>query len=178
MAYLIKTTVYNGYRCRCCISTTLSETWEQDKKKALSLVPTHYPEEEKEKEYSLKTIEVIEGESGKKVAWADLVWFPERDYSYETSFWEGYHPEHGDFSNSLNKKETLTKEEAFAEMLFQKNKKGLFESLHKIIREVEKIKGCGFSGDVELSPSGQLHIKIDIPPEVEVTEVKKILGLP
>jgi len=95
MAYLIKTTWNNGYRCGCCYSSWEGDdVWEEDLEKALSRIPSERPDSTDILDFDIEKISVTDGSTGKEIACASLS-YPTgfgKSAAYSFSCWSGFTP--------------------------------------------------------------------------------------
>lgn len=87
MAYLIKKTWNNGYRC-CCHNSWEDTKWEDSLEKALTHVPKEFFRYEVT-DTELENVTATDGTTGEIVAQASLEYPHYRGYMYNTQRWSG-----------------------------------------------------------------------------------------
>jgi hypothetical protein len=93
MAFHVKTTYFNGYRCSCCKSEWAREKWFQTFEDAVKELPTQYPDYsslEDSFEHLLKVV-IRDGTSGEVVGKGELYWDnTSRSTRYKGRQWFGH----------------------------------------------------------------------------------------
>lgn len=89
MAFQIKTTWFNGYRCSCCLSTYKSDRWVQTLDEALLELPNEFPSEDDGGDIS---ITIKDGSTGEVVASSEVSFAPvwQRGDGYKYTMWTLY----------------------------------------------------------------------------------------
>ena len=90
MAYLVKKTTHNGYRCACCSYESDHSDIFDTLKEAMAEFPDEFPEET---EWGgLKSITIIDGSTNEKIAWGDIYWSTGygKGSGYDYTRWSGW----------------------------------------------------------------------------------------
>ncbi len=96
MSYIVKTTLSNAYRCACCYCDSTREEKLTSKEEALERITRIFDEkagyfEDLGKLYEIVKVIVIDAETDKQIAWAELDWpkIGPRGVGYTYYRWHG-----------------------------------------------------------------------------------------
>ena len=144
MAFHIKTTVSNGYRCSCCSRTWDNTDWADTLEEALEQVPIELVDGEPHPfngDVEITEVSVIDGSTGDTVAWATARWSSgyEKYSGYNYTCWSGYRPDTGRFEAVYNRG-GKKQDESWAEVTDRLREQRRLKDLQKAEKDLASAK--------------------------------------